>query len=52
MRDGGGEQEGTGVVIAWWVNKYLNFMPGYLFNHEICSYVVYYCLVGFLLILS
>ena len=52
VRDGGGEQEGTGVVIAWWVNKYLNFMPGYLFNHEICSYVVYYCLVGFLLILS
>lgn len=36
VRDGDGEQEGTGVVIAWWVNKYLNFMPGYLFNHEIC----------------
>lgn len=36
VRDGGGEQEGIGVVRAWWVNKYLNFMPGYLFNHEIC----------------
>lgn len=28
-RGGGGEWEGVGVVTAWWVNRYLNFMPGY-----------------------
>lgn len=40
-RDGGGEWEGVGVVTAWWVNKYLNFLLGYLCNHEICRVMLY-----------
>lgn len=39
-RDVGEEQEAVGVVTGWWVNKYLNFMPGYLGNHEIIRYLI------------
>ena len=39
-KGGGGEWEGVGVVTAWRVNKYLNFMFGYLCNHEICRVMV------------
>lgn len=46
-RGGGEEWEAVGVITGWWVNKYLNFVPSYLSNHEICRVML--CITFYLI---